>query len=154
MTLVDDITLQWQMLTALISWWAAGRMHLMICQKRGAGYGRCERDENSELIVLQGSPNVKMNCGKGTKEVARGGTNAGSGTADEDGVRRRKEKIWKGKRMVDGDRRRASASSAPSVINEEWTTICFPMELFPLQAQGSSSTNSHRICWDLLQTST
>lgn len=65
-----------------------------------------------------------------------------------------KEEIWKGKRMVDGDRRRPSASSAQSAINEEWNTICFPTELFPLQAQGSSSTNSHGICWDLRQTST
>lgn len=41
------------------------------------------------------SSNVKMDCGKGTKEVERGGTNAGNGTADEDGVRRMKGKDLK-----------------------------------------------------------
>lgn len=49
------------------------------------------------------SSNVKMNCGKGTKEVVRGGTNAGNDTADEDGARRVKgNERGKGWRQKEG----------------------------------------------------
>lgn len=146
------------MVTAFISWWAAGRVCLMICQKRGAGYGRRERDGNSELIVLGGS-GVLLQCEDGLWERDKGSRKRWDQRRKRHGWWRRSEayerkRSEKGKRMVDGDRRRPSASSAQSAINEEWNTIRFPTELFPLQAQGSSSTNSHGICWDLLQTST
>lgn len=62
------------------------------------------------------SSDVKMNCGKGTKEVERGGTNAGNGRADEDGVRRMKGRDMK--REKDGGWRQKEALCLFSPISD------------------------------------
>lgn len=52
------------MMTAFISRWASGRARLMICQKRGASYGRCATVSPLFHQAQVFSSNVKTNCGE------------------------------------------------------------------------------------------
>lgn len=111
-------------MTAFISRWAAGCAHLMICQTRGASYGRCERDGNSEPIVLPGS-GVLLECKDNLwgKKVTEGGTKAGNSTADKDGVRWMKGEDKKGERDSGQTQKEGLASPALLRINEVWNSI-------------------------------
>lgn len=90
----------------------------MICQKRGARYGGCERDGNREPIVLPGS-GVLLQCEDKLwgKKVTEGGSKAGNGPADEDGVRWMKGEDNKGEE--DGGQRQREGLCK----SEDWNSI-------------------------------
>lgn len=145
------------MLTAFISRWAAGRVRLMICQKRGAGYGRRERDGNSELIVLPGS-GVPLQCEdelweRGQRKWKGAGPTEETGRLMkmERGARKRygRGKGWwmetEGGPLPLWPRQRLMKNGIPSV---------FPRSFCPYRLRDHPPRTPRGICRDLLQTST